>query len=254
MDRPQPGGDASPPPIPKRKPTARAVGDLAAFVAGVGERDTDFALFLRLAAIVGARRAELCALRWSGLDLDAGRLSITRRLVAGRDEAGRETVYELAGTKTNAGHTVALDPATVSALRAYRRMGVERALACGVHLPADAHVFSLEPDGSEGWRPHSVSQRFRRLRARAGLPTMRLHDIRHYVASHLIDQGVAVTTVSERVGHSSSRTTLALYGHAVAEKTSGLLRSSPLRSMALGLGSAMPGERSSQTAPVEVTP
>jgi len=217
VDRPQPGARRLAPVDSQAQADGASSGGPGSVCGRVGERDTDFALFLRLAAIVGARRAELCALRWSDLDLDAGRLSIARRLVAGRDEAGRETVYELAGTKTNAGHTVALDPATVSALRAYRRTSVERALACGVRLAADAHVFSVEPDGAEGWKPHSVSQRFRRLRSRAGLPTMRLHDIRHYVASHLIDQGVAVTTVSERVGHSSSRTTLGIYGHAVAE-------------------------------------
>lgn len=205
-----PAFDATPPSIPKRRPTTPGAPSLAGFVAWVGERDNDFALYLRLAAIVGARRAELCALRWTDLDLGTGRLEISRRLVAGRDSGGHEKVFELEGTKANAGHAVALDPVTVERLRAHRDACAERALACGVSLPSDAHVFSIEPDGAVGWKPHSVTQRFRRLRAQAGLPPMRLHDVRHYVATHLIDRGVAVTTVSERIGHSSPRTTLGI--------------------------------------------
>jgi len=212
-----PAVDATPPSIPKRRPTTPAAADVAAFVSWVGERDADFALYLRLAAIVGARRAELCAVRWSDIDLDAARLTIARRLVAGRDAAGHERVYELGGTKANAGHAVALDPATVEQLRAHWRVCAERALACGLSLRRDAHVFGIEPDGVEGWKPHSVTQRFRRLRVRAELPPIRLHDVRHYVATHLIDQGVAITTVSERIGHSSSRTTLGVYGQGVSE-------------------------------------
>jgi len=212
-----PALDATPPSIPKRRPTTPGAAAVANFVTSVGERDADFALYLRMAAIVGARRAELCAVRWSDIDLDAGRLAITRRLVAGRDTDGHERVFELDGTKANAGHAVALDPVTVERLRVHWRVCAERALACGVSLTRDAHVFSIQPDGAEGWKPHSVTQRFRRLRVRAELPPMRLHDVRHYVATHLIDKGVAVTTVSERIGHSSSRTTLGIYGQGVTE-------------------------------------
>ena len=212
-----PALDATPPSIPKRRPTTPGAQDIAQFVTWVAERDPDFAMYLRMAAIVGARRGELCALRWSDIDLEAGRLAISRRLVAGRDPSGRETVFELEGTKANAGHAVALDPVTVERLKAHRQTCAERALACGISLPRDAHVFSIEPDGADGWKPHSVTQRFRRLRVRAGLAPIRLHDVRHYVATHLIDKGVAITTVSERIGHSSSRTTLGVYGQGVSE-------------------------------------
>jgi len=213
-----PAADATPPPIPKRRPTAPDAGQVAKFVTWVGERDPDFALYLRLASIVGARRGELCAIRWSAADLDAGMLAIDHRLVAGRDKDGREVVYERQGTKRGAGHDVALDASTVAMLRAHRKECMERALACGVRFRPDGFVFSVEPDGKDGWKPHSVTQRFRRLRQRAGLlDSLRLHDLRHFVASHLLDQGVAITTVSERVGHSSANTTLRVYGHGVGE-------------------------------------
>ncbi len=213
-----PAADATPPPVPKRRPTAPTPDEVAAFVQWVGARDADFALYLRLAAITGSRRGELCALRWTALDLDAGTVAIDHRLVAGRSEDGHEVIHEMSGTKRNAGHDVALDPATISMLRGHRRACQQSALACGVPFLSNGFVFSLEPDGREGWRPHSVTQRFRRLRQRAGLPnTVRLHDLRHHVASHLLDQGVPITTVAERVGHGSADTTLGIYGHGTSE-------------------------------------
>ncbi|MEZ5205390.1 MAG: tyrosine-type recombinase/integrase [Acidimicrobiales bacterium] len=44
---------------------------------------------------------------------------------------------------------------------------------------------------------------------------MRLHDLRHFVASVLIDGGIAISTVSSRLGHSQMSTTLNLYTHAI---------------------------------------
>jgi len=117
--------DATAPSIRKRRPTTPGAADVANFVAWVGERDADFALSLRMAAIVGARRADLCAVRWSDIDLDAGSLAITRRLVAGRATEGHERVFELDGTKANAGHAVALDPGSIERLRAHWRACAE---------------------------------------------------------------------------------------------------------------------------------
>ncbi len=48
-------------------------------------------------------------------------------------------------------------------------------------------------------------------------PSVRLHELRYYVASHLLDQGVAITTVSERIGHSSPQITSSVYGVGVSE-------------------------------------
>lgn len=59
------------------------------------------------------------------------------------------------------------------------------------------------------------TNRFGRLRARLGLDGVRLHDLRHFVASVLGDGGVPIATISSRLGHRDNATTLNLYTHAM---------------------------------------
>lgn len=90
----------------------------------------------------------------------------------------------------------------------------EQALMCGVPLPAAAFLFSHEPDGSVPWRPGFASLKFRRLRDELGLDDVRLHDLRHFVATTLLAAGVDLRTVAGRLGHAGGgRTTLAVYAH-----------------------------------------
>lgn len=73
----------------------------------------------------------------------------------------------------------------------------ERARACEIPaLPPDAHVFSAAADGSTPWRPNEVTKAFIRVRKRAGLLHVRLHDLRHFAATRLLAAGVPVRTVS----------------------------------------------------------
>jgi hypothetical protein len=46
-----------------------------------------------------------------------------------------------------------------------------------------------------------------------GITGVRLHDLRHYVATTLLSAGVDVRTVAGRLGHSNASTTLNVYGH-----------------------------------------
>lgn len=65
------------------------------------------------------------------------------------------------------------------------------------------------------WRPDGVTARFVKLREREGLPGVRLHDLRHFVATRMLAAGVPVTTVAGRLGHANTSTTLNVYAHFV---------------------------------------
>ncbi len=83
-------------------------------------------------------------------------------------------------------------------------------------MASGAYIFSRDVEGLEPWRPDSgVTGRFAALRSSVGLPHVRLHDLRHYVATRLLDAGVPVRSVSERLGHASATTTLTIYAAPV---------------------------------------
>ena len=202
-----PAALASPPrpgPADLRPPTPEEVSGLleVAYAA-----DPDFAVLLWLAATTGARRGELCALRWSNVDLAAGELVIVRNLIV----RGGQLVEK--DTKTHAARRIALSDDSVALLEEHRRRCAERAQACGAPLTADAYVFSFDPAGRQPMNPDSVTPRFGRLAKQLGLHA-RLHDLRHYAATQLIAGGVDVRTVSGRIGHAGGgATTLRVYTH-----------------------------------------
>jgi integrase len=65
------------------------------------------------------------------------------------------------------------------------------------------------------WNPDSISSAFRRAVKAAGVPVIRLHDVRHTHASLLLKAGVNPKVVSERLGHSSVAFTLDTYAHVM---------------------------------------
>lgn len=180
-------------------------------MAAIERADQELATFVRLAAVVGGRRGEVGALRWTNVDVAAGELTITKALVESRDR----TIYEK-DTKTHQARRLAVDPATMEVLRTWRAEVERRASAVGVRVRDDGFVFSPEFDGSKPWRPYHWTSAWRRLRDRVGLePSVRLHDLRHFTATRMLDAGVPVKTVSGRLGHARAATTLNVYAHFI---------------------------------------
>ncbi|MDP9240591.1 MAG: site-specific integrase [Actinomycetota bacterium] len=197
---------SSPTPNPQ-PPTA----DEAAVLANEAWKDPDWGAFVWLAMTTGARRGELCALRWSDIDFDDA--VITLRASIAQD--GRLTWEK--DTKTHQQRRVALGPETIEVLREHYDRAVTQAAAIGVTLPAEAFMFSQLPDGSTHLVPDSVGQRYSRMAARLGLST-HLHSLRHYSATELIAVGFDVRTIAGRLGHGGGgTTTLRVYAAWVSE-------------------------------------
>ncbi|HEX9683293.1 MAG TPA: site-specific integrase [Acidimicrobiales bacterium] len=164
-----------------------------------------FHLFLVLAATTGARRGQLLALRWADVDADHGSLSFQRSLVEGPNGP------VLAPTKTRRSHRVALDPATVELLRRCRE---EARASLGGDLD-DRFVFASDGDRRRPWKPNWVTKQFIAARRARGLDYLRLHDLRHFMATEMLAAGVAVPIVSARLADARASTTLNVYAHAV---------------------------------------
>jgi integrase len=171
--------------------------------------DPELGLFLRLAVVLGARRGEVCSLRWSEVDLDRGEVLVAGSVIilAGQPLLDRET------TKTRTKRRVAVGEGTLALLRLHRAAQAETALACGNTLAPDAYVFSRAADASTPIRPDGVTHRFTKLARRLGV-SCRLHDLRHFMVTQLISAGVDVRTVAGRAGHADGgRITLGTYAH-----------------------------------------
>jgi integrase len=166
-----------------------------------------------LLATTGLRRGEACGLGWDDIDLAAARLAVRRNLTAvkGRGENRKPLWSE---PKTNKSRrSVALDAGTVEALRLHRKGQLEERLAAGPAYRELGLVFCRE-DGSE-LDPDWVSKRFERLAKAAGVPRIRLHDVRHTHATPALQAGVHVKVVSERLGHATVGMTLDTYSHVI---------------------------------------
>lgn len=185
--------------------------DQAAAILNTAFTDLSWGVLLWLAMTTGARRGELCALRWDLLDLDNAVLVIRSSIA----QDGAKTWEK--DTKTHQQRRIALDADTVALLRAYRQRCEADASAVGVTTAPDGRVFSPSVDHTRWLKPSSVSQRYRRMCARLGWD-MHLHQLRHYSATELISAGVDARTVAGRLGHGGGgSTTLRVYSAWVSE-------------------------------------
>jgi integrase len=118
--------------------------------------------------------------------------------------------------KTEAGgRTIALDLATVAALKAWKRAQARGRLALGPGY-VDSHLVFTRSDGS-GIHPQRFSAWFGQRAKAAGLPRIRLHDVRHSYATAGLAAGVDVKVMSERLGHANVAITQDLYQHVLKE-------------------------------------
>lgn len=159
---------------------------------------------LHLIAFRGLRRAEACGVEWTELDLDAGQLTVSRAMV----QVGW-AVEEGAPKSDAGGRTIALDAGTVTVLRAHRRRQLAQRMEWGSAWTDSNKVFT-KADGAP-LHPASITDRFHELADAAGLPPIRLHDLRHGAASLMLAAGVEAKVVSETLGHSTVGLTLDTY-------------------------------------------
>ena len=132
---------------------------------------------LRLLMLTGCRRNEIVTLRWEDVDLDTGEL-------------------HLADTKTGA-RSVTLSPPAVQVL---------------VNLPRVQDNPWVIAGSRPGGRLSNISEQWRRVRTRAGLEDVRLHDLRHSWASRALALGESLPMIGRLLGHSQVETT-ARYAH-----------------------------------------
>jgi len=174
-------------------------------VAGGSEFYVLFALLL----FTGMRRGEAMALRWGGVDLLGAEISISETAF----KLSNGTVIIKEPKTPHSRRAVDMPPSLAVLLRHYRADQEAFRAWLGGTLTAEDFLFA-NPDGTP-LNPNLVTTRFRALIKRAGLPHVRLHDLRHTHATLMLKAGVHPKIVSERLGHASVSITLDTYSHVL---------------------------------------
>ncbi len=185
------------------------------------EEDSMLATAIALAALTGARRGELCALRWSDVDLPGARLTIRNSLTV------VDGVMYIGPTKTHQVRTLALDELALAVLQRRWEYQEELADMVGVRLARDPYVLSLHGAGADPVPPNVLSHRFKKLPR-----SIHLHQLRHFPATQMVASGVDLRTAASRLGHADPALTLRVYAHALPEqdRTAAAMLGNALRS------------------------
>jgi len=164
-----------------------------------------------LASTTGMRRSELAGVERHTLDLDEGfhRIGGTRVVVGGRSRTSD-------GKSDASDRPVALDSFTVLHLRRFVELIDSEREAFGCDYPAHDYLM-VGPEGRP-LHPDTITARFNRLVDKAGVPRIRLHDVRHTYATMALDEDLNVKTLSERIGHADVGVTLKVYTHKTPGK------------------------------------
>jgi integrase len=177
-------------------------------VAAIG---SPFVALYHLAVKTGLRQGELLGLKWADLQWGSGRLYVQRQL---QDLRGQGYIFQ--EPKTRSGRrTIQLGEGMLQALREHREHQQLQKAFAGHRWQENDLIFP-----SKIGTPLDTSNLrmdFNRVIARAGVPKVRFHDLRHTAASLMLNNGIPVIVVSRILGHSKPSITLDIYGHLYNE-------------------------------------
>lgn len=173
---------------------------------------TRYAALFRLALASGMRCGELLALRWADVDWPKSAVRVGHSLAV--ISTGEYIVTE---PKTRCSRrTLDLDAGTMSALRHHQRQQAAERLAAG---PAWTDLGLVFPTRTGGYvNPTNLRKQFGSFVAGAGVPRIRIHDLRHTHATLLLRQGRNLREVAERLGHTDPAITLRVYSHVLPDQ------------------------------------
>ena len=155
---------------------------------------------------LGLRRGELLGLRWRDVDLDAGTLTVRHQV---QKQGGDWRFVEPKSRESR--RALPMPPFLVESLRAHRTRQLAQRFAAGPIWQDHDLVFPTEVGTPQDGM--NVTHRFAAQLRAAGLPHMRLHDLRHGAATLLLASGFTLREVQEILGHSTFRMTADIYGH-----------------------------------------
>ena len=181
------------PKVERKEMQTLPVEQLTSFLREAKESGVYEMYYIDLAT--GLRRGELLGLKWEDIDLERGDLRVKRQLARTNGE-----IVEAPLKTKNAYRTLPLAADAIDILNAQKKK-----------VGSSPWVFPSPTGGPLS--PDCVNNMLHRVLKRAGLPSIRFHDLRHTFATLALQNGVDIKTVSGMLGHFSAGFTLDTYAH-----------------------------------------
>lgn len=194
------------PAVPRREPRYFTPEEAARFVAAA--LDSDYYALYVVALTTGMRIGEMAALQWEDVDLQAGLIYVRHSFNF------KANPPAIGPTKNGRPRQIAIGVDVVQALRHHKVRQNKYRLDAGPEWRPLGLVFTNRT-GGHIWREHLKRGDFDPICKKAGVPCIRLHDLRHTMATLMLMQGVHPKVVQERLGHASIQLTMDTYSSVV---------------------------------------
>lgn len=169
--------------------------------------------FFRLLAFTGCRKSEILSLQWKDIDMTEKSVSIGKTLAL---DENTEIIIQTPKTASST-RSVGLDDETVKIMAKWRTIQRTDYLSMGFNTSSDdQYIFTN--DRNELYYPQVVNDWLNYLIKKYELPRITPHHFRHSHASLLLQAGVPIKEVSERLGHKDVKITLEIYSHVMPEE------------------------------------
>jgi integrase len=205
-----PAAGCSPPGRVKRPTTIWSAAQLAVFFASLRPVDGTLRAVVATVAFTGMRRGEALALTWSDVDLDKGVIRIERTIT--RTDKAKWIIGPPKSAQGRRRLPVAAE--LIAELRAHKtRQDADKEVI--LNWPAEDWVFTDYRGRMVS--PMTLHEQWKSAVGRAGLPMVRMHDLRHAAATRMLEAGIPLKVVSEYLGHANISITADTYQHVTEE-------------------------------------
>ena len=173
--------------------------------------ELNFRVIILLTIFTGLRRGEVLGLEWQ--DIDFKNSSLTVRQAS--QYVSAIGIYTKDPKTETSNRMISIPESIIKLLKEYKRKQLEARLRLGDKWIETNRLF-VQWNGSP-MHPDTITKWFRQFLEDKNLPYITFHGLRHTHATLLISQGLDVRTVSNRLGHAQTSTTLNIYAHAFAK-------------------------------------
>ena len=201
--------DATPPKIEKKEMKIWNEEETNRFIDYILGKENE--AFYILAIYTGMRRGELLGLKWEDIDFDARKIRVQRSLTR---VTNKGLILKDAKTRSSR-RTISIPPFVIDSLKRHKEQQDARIRKLKGAYNDQGMVFTAYNGNFKD--PDNILREFKNHIKKAGVPEIRIHDLRHLHSTMLLKIGTNPKIVSERLGHSSIDVTMDIYSHVTPD-------------------------------------